>query len=399
MKQQLTSLITGSTLLIAQTIAVVPAVAQTGSQPVPSTEAPAPAKDKSKATHTTAVPATTAPSTTAPATTTPVPATKAMPQSSNRPSWGGSGGSSGSGSNPGSSWGGSGNSGWNSGGNSSGSLTCESWNYQYRRCPANTRNNVELTRRIAGNCREGRTWGYDRNSIWVDGGCRATFRYGMGGGGGGGGNWGQGYAGQIRCESWNYAYRFCRANTGGRVDLIRTVAGTCQRGRSWGYDNSGIWVNNGCRADFAYGRGNFNPGESGNSNNNNTGEVVAGVAIAAGLLALLGAATSSNRSTSSTAAPLQVNEEAPPARIVADLSRLPADQRPSVQTCLDEAARQIGATGGTEVRLEQIKNVSRISNGWSVRAQLVSVYPDQQRSVPINCRADGDQLMSLDFID
>lgn len=282
------------------------------------------------------------------------------------------------------------------------SLTCESWNYQFRRCPADTQNNVQLTRRIAGDCRQGRTWGYDRNSIWVDGGCRATFRFGGGNGSGGGwnggsgGSWGQGYAGQIRCESWNYAYRFCRASTQNRVDLIRTIAGTCQRGRSWGYDNSGIWVNNGCRADFAFGRGNVNTGGSGSSNNN-AGEVIAGVAVAAGLIALLGAATSSSRS-SSAAAP-QVSETAPPARIVADLSRLPADQRPSVETCLNEAARQIGATGGSEIRLDEIRNVSRISNGWSVHAQLTSTYPDQQRSVPINCRADGQQLLSLDFVD
>jgi hypothetical protein len=283
-------------------------------------------------------------------------------------------------------------------GGNGGTLTCESWNFQYRRCPANTQNNVDLTRRIAGDCRQGRTWGYDRNAIWVDGGCRATFRFGgNNGNSNGGGNWGQGYAGQIRCESWNYAYRFCRASTQGRADLIRTIAGTCQRGRSWGFDNSGIWVNNGCRGDFAFGRGNVNPGGSSGSNNN-TGEVIAGVAIAAGLIALLGAASSSNNRSSTTAAP-QVNDNAPPARIVADLSRIPAEQRPSVQTCLNEAARQIGATGGTEVRLDQVRNIARITGGWSVRAQLVSTYPDQQRSVPINCRANGEELLSLDFVD
>jgi len=35
-------------------------------------------------------------------------------------------------------------------------------------------------------CVQGRTWGYNRNGIWVDRGCRADFE--VGGGGGGGGN-------------------------------------------------------------------------------------------------------------------------------------------------------------------------------------------------------------------
>ena len=54
-------------------------------------------------------------------------------------------------------------------------ITCESWNYRAARCPIGGAGSVSLTRVIAGNCQEGRTWGWDRNSIWVNGGCRATF--------------------------------------------------------------------------------------------------------------------------------------------------------------------------------------------------------------------------------
>jgi hypothetical protein len=32
----------------------------------------------------------------------------------------------------------------------------------------------------------------------------------------------------------------------------------CRQGRGWGYDNGGIWVDRGCRADFSYGRDNGN---------------------------------------------------------------------------------------------------------------------------------------------
>jgi hypothetical protein len=304
---------------------------------------------------------------------------------------------------PGGNWGGSGNSNggntnnnWNGGNAGNGSLICESWNYQYRRCTANTGNNVQLTRRIAGDCTQGRNWGFDRHAIWVNHGCRAQFRYGYSGGGGGyppGGQWGQGYAAQVRCESWNWAYRACRTNTQGRVDLLRTVAGTCQRGRSWGYDNNIIWVNNGCRADFGYGFGRVNGNASSNSN---TGEIIAGAALAAGLLALLGSANNSSQSSASTT--VKVNDAAPPARIVAAMSVITAAARPSVQTCLDEAARQIGATGGTQVRLDKITAVTKLGTGWSFRAQLVTTYPDQQRIVPLDCRADEAQLLSLDFV-
>ncbi|WP_310474201.1 DUF3011 domain-containing protein [Sandarakinorhabdus sp.] len=55
------------------------------------------------------------------------------------------------------------------------SINCESWNYRSARCPTGSANNVRLSRVIAGDCREGRTWGWDRRSVWVNGGCRATF--------------------------------------------------------------------------------------------------------------------------------------------------------------------------------------------------------------------------------
>ncbi|TFU06359.1 DUF3011 domain-containing protein [Polymorphobacter arshaanensis] len=305
--------------------------------------------------------------------------------------WGGSGNS---GNNNNSNWGGSGgsnnnNNNWNNS-TGSGQLTCESWDYQYRRCPANTGNNVRLTRRIAGNCNEGRTWGYDRNAIWVDGGCRAQFQFGNNNNNNNN-NWGRGYAGTLRCESWNYAFRRCNANTNGRVDLLRTLAGTCQRGRSWGFDNGGIWVNQGCRGEFGFGYGNNNGG----NNNNNTGEVVAGVALAAGLIALLAASSNSGKSSSTTTPP--VNASAPPAAIVANLSAIPTDRRPSVQTCLDEAARQIGATGGTQISLDRVTSLTRVSDGWELRAQLITSYPDESRSVTLTCRADGPQLLAIDF--
>lgn len=56
-------------------------------------------------------------------------------------------------------------------------IVCESWQFRPARCAASVfrRPQVEV---IAGNCTHGRTWGWDRGGIWVNGGCRARFRLG-----------------------------------------------------------------------------------------------------------------------------------------------------------------------------------------------------------------------------
>jgi hypothetical protein len=59
----------------------------------------------------------------------------------------------------------------------------------------------------------------------------------------------------VRCESREHQYRYCRVDTDGRVRLARTLSdAACVGGRSWGYDYRGIWVDRGCRAEFAIGR-------------------------------------------------------------------------------------------------------------------------------------------------
>jgi outer membrane lipoprotein SlyB len=56
----------------------------------------------------------------------------------------------------------------------------------------------------------------------------------------------------IRCESNNGRRTHCTADTRGGVQLTRTLSrSACTQGTSWGYDRRGIWVDRGCRADFA----------------------------------------------------------------------------------------------------------------------------------------------------
>lgn len=60
----------------------------------------------------------------------------------------------------------------------------------------------------------------------------------------------------IRCESRNNRYQFCQADTDKRVQLVRPLSSArrCVQGYSWGYDERGVWVDRGCRAEFLVGR-------------------------------------------------------------------------------------------------------------------------------------------------
>jgi len=56
-------------------------------------------------------------------------------------------------------------------------LTCSSTNGRRATCGANTSRGVTLLRELGGStqCEEGFSWGYTRQAIWVDRGCRAEF--------------------------------------------------------------------------------------------------------------------------------------------------------------------------------------------------------------------------------
>lgn len=88
---------------------------------------------------------------------------------------------------------------------------------------------------------------------------------------------------EIRCDSRGLGHHYCRVDTDGRVELIdRHSLFSCREGRSWGYDDRGVWVDKGCSATFRVGR-----------RGHNNKAAVAGAVI--GLAAL--AAIASNRHT------------------------------------------------------------------------------------------------------
>jgi len=96
-------------------------------------------------------------------------------------------------------------------------------------------------------CREGRSWGYRRNEIWTTRGCQADFEIGA--------EDGSGFIDvprRMTCESKDRRKRFCGASIGVGATLVRQLSGrACEEGRSWGWDRNGIWVDDGCRAEFS----------------------------------------------------------------------------------------------------------------------------------------------------
>jgi hypothetical protein len=138
-------------------------------------------------------------------------------------------------------------------------IRCESDSHHRHECSFDGFGRVEFLRQISHtNCVEGRTWGTaGRHTVWVSDGCRADFlirredrndhrddhqdR--------------RERARVIVCESdYNSRHR-CEIDTRDGVRLSRQLSRTnCVLNRTWGYDGRGIWVKNGCRAEFLVGR-------------------------------------------------------------------------------------------------------------------------------------------------
>ena len=139
-------------------------------------------------------------------------------------------------------------------------LYCASNDFDRQFCRANVYGGVELIRvRSEAPCIYGRTWGLAKDAIWVDRGCRADFIVG-GHAGSGRDGYRQDYReglsrGQILyCASEDFEVHECPADTYLGVRIVRQRSeAPCNYGRTWGYDDRGVWVDRGCRADFSVG--------------------------------------------------------------------------------------------------------------------------------------------------
>lgn len=137
---------------------------------------------------------------------------------------------------------------------SDGTFRCESEDQRTQRCMIDTRNGVSLVRQDSdAPCVQGRTWGYDRDGVWVSGGCRARFALGNYGYGSGSGYSGGGRDAQtIRCESQDGRRDVCGLPFRARsVSITRQLSDTrCSEGATWGWSGDTVWVDRGCRAEF-----------------------------------------------------------------------------------------------------------------------------------------------------
>jgi hypothetical protein len=149
----------------------------------------------------------------------------------------------------------------NSGKAAAQTLTCSSEDGGRHYCSADTRGGVRMLNQRSGSpCRQGYSWGYDRQGVWVDHGCRADFAVNTSAGGWnreddhGRSDWnGDRNAAQtLTCSSEDGGRHYCSADTRGGVRMLNQRSGSpCREGYSWGSDRRGIWVDHGCRADFA----------------------------------------------------------------------------------------------------------------------------------------------------
>jgi len=56
----------------------------------------------------------------------------------------------------------------------------------------------------------------------------------------------------VSCSSDDGHRHYCPADTRGGVRLLKKRSdAACNQGYSWGFDRGGVWVDRGCRADFA----------------------------------------------------------------------------------------------------------------------------------------------------
>ena len=137
-------------------------------------------------------------------------------------------------------------------------LTCASENGRRAECPADTTNGVQLVRQLSeARCKEGSSWGHDKNRIWVDKGCRGEFVVGVAEHPSDGGPGAVAKSQRISCTSDDGKKNYCDVDTQGvQVKLVRQQGmQPCMEGSTWGYDRRGIWVDRGCRGEFVLQRG------------------------------------------------------------------------------------------------------------------------------------------------
>jgi len=163
----------------------------------------------------------------------------------------------------------------------------------------------------------------------------------------------QANAGELECRSSGYHYRYCPADTGNSVQLAQKLSGSpCDYGRGWGYDQSGIWVDNGCAGMFTYGGGGYG-GRHGRGHDHG-GDVAAGVAAAVILGALVAGSDHHDRDRHADDRDYQDNRRSDdgygvnvPAWAVGHFAGSDRDGGPDIELAIDPDGRINGMQGSS----------------------------------------------------
>ncbi|HRK71036.1 MAG TPA: DUF3011 domain-containing protein [Micropepsaceae bacterium] len=191
----------------------------------------------------------------------------------------------------------------------------------------------------------------------------------------------------ISCGSGGYSYNYCPIDTRGGVDVYRQKSSSpCEYGSTWGYDRRGIWVDQGCRADFIVGAGhaqdNYDPYEDDyypDSGNGSGGDIGAGEAI--GAIIALGI----------IAAILEDDEEG---RRDRGYGRADA-----VKACANYASAQVRADGGRSVTVDEVYSVTpRGRRKFEVEARFTAKYGRRDnRRYDIECTVRNGSVTSFNW--
>lgn len=145
------------------------------------------------------------------------------------------------------------------------SVTCESTDGHRKNCAADLRGFTvrDVDQESRTECVAGRNWGYDDRGVWVDDGCRGTFRFDSYRGGNhprAYGDHDRDYSSsdelRVKCESKDGHRNNCDVNLRGYriADVKEMSKADCDIGRNFGYDERGVWVDGGCRGEFLFTR-------------------------------------------------------------------------------------------------------------------------------------------------
>lgn len=142
-------------------------------------------------------------------------------------------------------------------------VACSSDDGRKNECAADLRGytvrNVDQASRTE--CIVGRNWGYNDRGVWVEDGCRGTFSFDKSRGGDHPRSWGDrepSYGGEreqrVTCESRDGRRTECDMDLRGYriADVREKSRADCDIGRNFGYDDRGVWVDEGCRAEFIF---------------------------------------------------------------------------------------------------------------------------------------------------